>query len=658
MARTLPEQTQFRRDLLIESEPTVCETISREIDNRKKLNANIADPDEESSRVRNSLLEQEDSDPNGFERVIGRSDFVSVNFLARGIEAAKAVCRLSIPSESGGWGGTGFLAGPGLLVTNNHVLSTPHEASQAEAEFDFEHDFEGVLKPPIQFNLAPEEFFFTDIDHDITLVGINSFSDGGVPLRRFGWLPLFPLSGKGLNNEWVTIPQHPGGQPKQITMRANQIIDLSLSHNIGINTDRFIHYTNDTQPGSSGAPVLNDQWQVVAVHHKAIPKPNQDFEALKAAGKQPEWTANEGVRISAINLLLEELRFSDKQAAKALDRIELGLGLISRLPSHAELAANPDPTIEKDPGPHKNDKWDGWEKDHALGYDPKFLSKSLHLTTILGKQKNQAVKLTGSSKITLNYLHFSSIIHRERKFPIITAVNVDGAMLIHPGARNGRFRRDLRIANEYQPAANFYEKKLGNDPVQFSRGHLVRRFDPCWGPDKKTAQTADAHTFHYTNAAPQVQGFNAGDWLDIEDYVLNRAQETGLKVTFFSGPIFRDRDPLYGTNREGGPWRIPVTYWKIAVIQKANGDLAATAFMQGQTKFVRSLFETRVFTNLRSNTLNELQSEDMQTTIKAVEDETGLDFSMLRSADISNALESTRQTRLLRSVEDIVLELN
>ena len=110
-------------------------------------------------------------------------------------------------------------------MTNNHVLASPAEASQTEVEFNYEHDVDGVLNPPIQFNLAPCDFFYTDIEHDVTFVAVSPLSDGGVPIERFGYLPLIPLSGKGLHGEWVTIIQHPGGQPKQLTVRASQIIE-------------------------------------------------------------------------------------------------------------------------------------------------------------------------------------------------------------------------------------------------------------------------------------------------------------------------------------------------------------------------------------------------------------------------------------------------
>lgn len=608
-------------------------------------------------RIRSSLIEDDQSDPFGHERLIGKSDFVSINFLSRGLEAAKAVCRVRVPGPGGGWYGTGFLAAPGLLVTNNHVLASHENANQAEAEFSYEHDLDGVIQPPIQFNLAPDRIFFTDIDHDITLVAVVDHSDGGVPLDTYGYLPLLPLSGKGRDGEWVTIVQHPRGEPKQMTIRANQIFELDDKTAKTIDTDRFIHYRIDTQPGSSGAPVLNDQWQVVAVHHKAIPVPGDESRRRLERDEEPEWLANEGIRISAITNLLERKRFSDRDAARAVDVLERSMGLPSTLAGEPTEPANPDATSERDPRPHKTEKWTGWTAKYPHGYNPEFLSSANKLTIaeILGGQQNMAAPLLDDSGYILDYIHFSTVIHKERKFPLLTAVNIDGGSVVHPGKRSGKFMIDARMHEIFQPAANFYEKKQGNDPVQFSRGHLVRRFDPCWGLEKAGARIADSHTFHYSNAAPQVQGFNGGIWLDIEDYVLNRAQLNEKRMSVFTGPVFRDQDPEYGHQRTDGPWQIPTTYWKIVAVRKGPTIIAATAFMTGQTKYIKKLFESRVFANLRQGRLPKLQSRDIQVPISVVEEETGLNFSALHKYDIASALESTRQNRFLQSVSDIII---
>src|SRR5262245_4374925 len=96
--------------------------------------------DEKRLTIRRDLIEARTSDPNGFERVIGESDLTSINFLDRGLRAAAAVCRIKMPINEGFAYGTGFLVGARLLMTNNHVIASPAEASQVEAEFGFEHD--------------------------------------------------------------------------------------------------------------------------------------------------------------------------------------------------------------------------------------------------------------------------------------------------------------------------------------------------------------------------------------------------------------------------------------------------------------------------------------------------------------------------------------
>ena len=200
------------------------------------------------------------------------------------------------------------------------------------------------------------------------------------------------------------------------------------------------------------------------------------------------------------------------------------------------------------------------------------------------------------------------MIRADRKFPLFTAVNIDGDRLVHPGKRKDTWRRDARIADEFQPDGDFYEKAKGMDPVQFSRGHQVRLLDPCWSLLSKKAnalaesQLASEDTFHYTNAAPQVQGYNDVDWGDLEDYLLDKAQTSKKLLTVFTGPIYRKDDPSYGKKRKGGPWKIPLSFWKVAVIQKTPNRVAAAAFIVGQTQYVQALYEAKVFSGLKPYT--------------------------------------------------------
>jgi endonuclease G len=598
--------------------------------------------DAERLKVRTDLIESPDADPAGFERILGESDLTSINYLDRGRRAAAAVCRIRSPSLGGEWSGTAFLVGPRLLMTNHHVLGNRNEASQAEAEFGYEHDVDGVLKRPDSFNLSPHEVFFTDPDLDVTFVSVAPLSDLGVPLERYGRLPLLPLSGKGIDKEWVTIIQHPGGGPKQISIRSSRIVSLAGKGIRGLDPERFIHYLTDTEPGSSGAPVVNDQWQVVALHHKAVPAPPDPARP----DAEPVWVGNEGVRISAIYKALERCRFSDENAARVLERLEAALGLT---PAPAPAAG--EAAFEKDGKPYKPVRW----TQPGVGYNPNFLSEQIDLAPIYAGElaRGNVAPLLNGTDHELDYNHFSVVVQAKRKFALLTAVNIEGGKLIHPGERSSSWRRDARMDEAFQPAGEFYEKDLGTDKIQFSRGHMVRRLDPAWGAALPDAKAGDQDTFHYTNAAPQFQKYNDVDWGNLEDYVLDRAQTLEKRITVFQGPIFLDDDPLYGASRVGGPWRIPLSFWKIAVLQKPGGVIAAAAFINGQVQYVQALYETKVFTNLTPYTVEQLRTRNIQTTIVAVEAATGLDFSVLRPFDAHGSLEATRRTRWIDGPEDI-----
>lgn len=600
--------------------------------------------------LRRKFAENSKSDPNGYERIIGASDLLSINFLDRGRRAADAVCRIKLPVEGGESYGTGFLIGPRLLITNNHVLFSPAEAAQAEAEFHYEHDIDGVLRPGVRFNLDPVQLFYTSTELDITLVAVAAMSDSGVPIERYGWLPLLPLSGKSVDGEWVSIIQHPGGMTKQIAIHASQIIKLDPAKVSGI-TDSFIHYTTDTEPGSSGSPVLNDQWQVVAIHHKAVQAPRK-----RGDGGEIRWLANEGVRVSAIFKHLESKRFENENARAALDRLSRTMGFAPiKIQSVQDGVGATDigETATEQFSPFKIDRW----RSDGLGYDPNFLSTSLPLDPIYAKLKSDNIlaPLLGGAGHELKYWHFSSIIHEQRRFPLMTAVNIDGNRLIHPGKRKDTWRQDARLDPKYQPDDEFYVRTRTQEKVFFSRGHLVRLLDPCWGDTQAESKRGMEDSFHFTNAAPQHQTYNDSDWGNLEDYILDKAQTSKKRLTVFTGPIFRDSDPLYGAKRKGGPWRIPLSFWKIAILQKSDDQIAAAAFIIGQTEYVRALYEARVFSGLKPYTIDELRSRKIQTTIAAVEEATGLDFSALRTVDAHGSLESTLQTRWFDRLDDVLI---
>ena len=258
-------------------------------------------------------------DPVGLERVLGTNDLMGVQFLDNGLAVSRPVARIHIKSPQGmlqGYG-TGSMVSARLVLTNNHVLETANSARGSQAEFNFEVGTDGQLEPSVFFDLAPDEFFLTDPQLDYTLVAVRE-----VPgLARFGWLRLIEDQGKLMVGEWVNIIQHPNGEPKQLALRENQIID---------ELEQFLHYKTDTAPGSSGSPVFNDQWEVVALHHSGVPDRDPQGRILTTDGRvwqrwmgehRIAWKANEGARISRIVAHIKAQRLDDAAARVFRDQL-------------------------------------------------------------------------------------------------------------------------------------------------------------------------------------------------------------------------------------------------------------------------------------------------------------------------------------------------
>lgn len=250
----------------------------------------------------------------GLERLMGRNNLTGVAFLEGGYRAARPIGRVCVRTPEGGHYGTGFMVSPSLLLTNNHVLRSLEEAGHAVVQFDYQAGVDGRPLIPVTFRIDPHGFFATDRELDFTVVAVAESNEEGARLADFDWLPLDGAQGKAILGEFVNIIQHPNGEPKQLALRENQIVDL---------LDSFVHYVTDTAPGSSGSPVFNDQWEVVALHHSAVPETDPDGQPLATDGTpwrpgmgehRLAWKANEGVRVSRVLQALSRLTLTGNAA--------------------------------------------------------------------------------------------------------------------------------------------------------------------------------------------------------------------------------------------------------------------------------------------------------------------------------------------------------
>lgn len=249
-----------------------------------------------------------------YERIIAGNELQGVNFLPRGAFVARPVVRITVRTGARIVGyGTGFFVGDGILITNNHVLQDKDVARDSLAEAFYEFGPQGEEAPLKRFALDPDRLFFTTKDLDFTIVAVaRQAIQDAMPVSQMGWLPLIGTVGKVVEGEWLTIIQHPEGERKQVCVRENQLVKRD---------DDVLWYSTDTLAGSSGSPVFNNDWLLVALHHSGVPETvngkwqtihGGDYDPARDDESQIKWKANEGIRISRI---VETLR-TDNAIAK------------------------------------------------------------------------------------------------------------------------------------------------------------------------------------------------------------------------------------------------------------------------------------------------------------------------------------------------------
>ncbi|MDY7099085.1 MAG: DNA/RNA non-specific endonuclease [Pseudomonadota bacterium] len=212
-----------------------------------------------------------------------RDNFLPVSFLSLGAAVARSVAQISVPAANRI--GTGFLCAPGLFITNHHVLENAFQARDATIKFDFVDDPRVM---PSTFRLDPARCFFSDVttSRDFAIVAVGEQLSGQHPIDSFGFCPMSNSRDRHAIGEFANIIQHPLGEPKQVVLQDNLIVGRG---------DLVLHYYADTQRASSGSCVLNNDWQVIALHHWG-----QAVKDLQEARSYDPKSVNQGVRISQI----------------------------------------------------------------------------------------------------------------------------------------------------------------------------------------------------------------------------------------------------------------------------------------------------------------------------------------------------------------------
>ena len=201
--------------------------------------------------------------------------------------------------------GTGFLMRGGdlkpawgdgaVFVTNAHVIGTQVDKAIAPQDARVSFEVESAQAPaPVFYPVA--EVLFSSAPAplgerrartealDVTIVRLQGLRADLSALPVAPVLPLVEASTKAY------VVGHPSGSGLQISLHDSQLLDID-------DVDRLLHYRTPTEPGSSGSPVFNAQWQVMAVHHGGSAR----MPRLRGEGS---YQANEGIALPALRAAL------------------------------------------------------------------------------------------------------------------------------------------------------------------------------------------------------------------------------------------------------------------------------------------------------------------------------------------------------------------
>jgi V8-like Glu-specific endopeptidase len=229
---------------------------------------------------------------------LGESTFSVAN-----VRDMLAVCSSigCVRNRSGARLGTGFLVDGAWLgfdnvdtvfVTNAHVLSAtvPKAIPPCNALVSFEVESEIAQKPifysvdQVLFESEPGNLgVSSDETLDVTIVKLKPEEQRVSQFTALKIATSLPLV---QDKSRAYIVGHPMGSGLQVSLNDSLLLDIDDS-------ERLVHYRTPTDPGSSGSPVFNTDWEVIGLHHGG----SRVAPRLNGVGN---YEANEAISLLAI----------------------------------------------------------------------------------------------------------------------------------------------------------------------------------------------------------------------------------------------------------------------------------------------------------------------------------------------------------------------
>lgn len=546
-----------------------------------------------------------------------------------------SIGRIELPDHpSLPYGGTGFVVGDGLLMTNRHVAElfavgigreelSFRSGRSAAIDFLRERDRDDSRLFRIASVAMIHPFWdmallVTEGLGDVSPLRLSLAEPGDLQQREvivIGYPALDPRNNVDLQNRIF------GGVFNVKRLQPGKLRQLADITSFGHPVSAVTH-DSSTLGGNSGSAVIEfATGTVVALHfagryleaNYAVPsselardrpvvEAGVNFEGeLAGVGTSPWrtfWTAADAERPQRETASVASVPERSASTSTALSGaegqplswsipLEITVQIRSQAPERLEVS--PAAEIEAMVEPFRDEDFSG-----RRGYDDRFLGIQVQLPTI---GDEDVVSHLDDGSHVLPYEHFSVVVNKARRLALFTASNVDASPARKApepgrdytrkgltGLREGdkeKWFTDPRIPALHQLPDRFFTK----DRASFDKGHIVRREDVAWGATFDEIRRANGDTFHVTNCSPQIARFNQsgkkGVWGQLENLILDQAVTE--RYILFAGPVFRSDDPFFQGVDDAGPTRvaIPRQFWKI-VVARSGDELQTFAFVLEQ----------------------------------------------------------------------------
>jgi hypothetical protein len=243
------------------------------------------------------------------------------DFIQKAAKLANMVCWVDVP----GGGGTGFLVGPDLILTNYHVVKSVEQgqvqSKDVRCRFDYKQAIDGstlslkklpevALKspswlvdklPPSPCDENPALGNPSDQELDYALLRLvepfgempvgGDTVDSVVKDQPRGWINTSEAPAPLIAGNQVFLLQHPWAQP-QVQPPRPEPLTLSIGSVLQFNANGTrVRYDANTRDGASGCPCFNADLQLVALHHAHEPVNHPSWnQAIPFSMIKQAWT--------------------------------------------------------------------------------------------------------------------------------------------------------------------------------------------------------------------------------------------------------------------------------------------------------------------------------------------------------------------------------